>query len=105
MSAVFKHIREQARQSVVASIKELGDNATEDEIEKRAREIMKTKSGSLFRQSSPVYHDGTWSSEEIKRMAQGRFVDRNGKRYGLCRNCRTVIRVDKPLIGGLHFCE
>jgi len=52
-----------------------------------------------------VYHDGTWNAPELERMATGELLDRNGKRFGICSACRTVIRVDKPLFGGLHFCQ
>lgn len=52
-----------------------------------------------------VWTDGTWSKDELLRMARGEFIDRNGKRYGICRDCRKVIRVDKPLFGALHVCE
>ncbi len=51
-----------------------------------------------------VYHDGTWNGDELQRMANGELLDRNGKRYGICRGCRTVIRLDKPIFGSYHFC-
>jgi hypothetical protein len=51
-----------------------------------------------------IYHDGTWSEEELRQMAAGKFVDRNGKRYGICRGCRKVIRIDHPLFGSVHLC-
>lgn len=52
-----------------------------------------------------VYHDGTWNMSELKRLVAGELVDRNGRRYGMCQGCRTVIRVDKLLIGSLHICN
>lgn len=27
-----------------------------------------------------------------------------GKWYGRCANCGGVVRINKPIIGGLHFC-
>ena len=50
------------------------------------------------------YSDGTWTIHEIERMAAGELLDRNGKRFAICSKCRTVIRIDKPLFGNLHFC-
>ena len=46
-----------------------------------------------------------WSLSELRRMAAGEFIDRNGKRYAMCHNCRTIIRIDKPWIGSLHICS
>lgn len=54
---------------------------------------------------SGIYSDGSWSREELSRMFSGAFVDRNGKRYAMCQNCRQVVRVDKPLFGSTHFCS
>lgn len=52
-----------------------------------------------------IWHDGTWSRPELVKLSQGEFIDRNGKRFGMCNNCRTVIRVDKPLFGSIHICQ
>lgn len=52
-----------------------------------------------------IYHDGSFTRKEIQQMIQGKLLDRNGKRYGLCKNCKQIIRLDKPLFGGLHFCD
>lgn len=29
----------------------------------------------------------------------------NGKIYGLCANCKKIVRLDKPLFGDLHLCN
>ncbi len=55
--------------------------------------------------STMIYSDGTWSRDELMRLASGAFIDRNGKRYAMCHNCRTVIRVDKPIFGSIHVCQ
>lgn len=52
-----------------------------------------------------VYHDGTWNADELRRMVHGERIDRNGKRYGMCPDCRAIVRLDKPIIGSLHFCS
>ena len=28
----------------------------------------------------------------------------NGKLYTVCENCGSIIRLNKPIVGGLHFC-
>lgn len=52
-----------------------------------------------------IWHDGSWSRAELQRMADGEFIDRNGKRYAVCQDCGSVIRMDKPLLGSMHSCE
>lgn len=27
-----------------------------------------------------------------------------GRQFAICKDCRQVIRLDKPLIGSMHFC-
>jgi hypothetical protein len=51
-----------------------------------------------------IYHDGTWSVSELRRMELGVFIDRNGSRYAMCDDCKTVVRIDKPIIGSTHYC-
>lgn len=52
-----------------------------------------------------IIHDGSWNYDELKIMAKGERVDRNGKRYAICSECRKVVRIDKPIIGNLHLCN
>lgn len=52
-----------------------------------------------------IYSDGTWSREELKKMANGGFIDRNGHRYGMCQECHQVVCLDKTFFGSAHFCE
>ena len=52
-----------------------------------------------------VYHDGTWSTEELIAMSKGKFIDRNGKRYGMCHDCRRIIRIDRTVFGSMHICN
>ena len=54
---------------------------------------------------SSIHHDGTFNAEELAKLANGQFIDRNGKRYATCRDCRKVIRIDKPMLGSLHLCN
>ncbi len=59
--------------------------------------------GSAYRVK--IWHDGTWNNDELRRLAAGERIDRNGKRYGMCGGCRTVIRLDRPIFGSLHVCD
>lgn len=52
-----------------------------------------------------IYHDGSWTEEELIKLANKEPVDRNGKRYIVCWNCQTIVRIDKFLLGSLHICE
>ncbi len=52
-----------------------------------------------------IYHDGSWTIEELKKFLSGKFIDRNGKRYGMCQDCRKIIRLDKVIFGSIHVCE
>lgn len=52
-----------------------------------------------------IYHDGSWSNEELKKMAEDKFLDRNGKRYGMCRECHKVVCLTKTFFGSLHLCD
>ncbi len=52
-----------------------------------------------------IWHDGTWNTDELRRLAAGELLDRNCKRYGMCAGGRTVIRLDKPFFGSLHSCD
>lgn len=45
-------------------------------------------------------------SEEaaLKRPKPGDVWTSGGRMYGVCAECASIVRVDKPLIGGWHFC-
>ena len=38
------------------------------------------------------------------RLKPGQIVAVNGKIYGRCEDCEDIVRVDKWLIGSLHYC-
>jgi len=44
------------------------------------------------------------TEEEKQRLVQGKAISRGGKIYALCGACYTVIRLNKPLVGSIHFC-
>ena len=52
-----------------------------------------------------IYHDGTWTMEELGRLESGKLIDRNNKRYAMCHDCRKVIRIDKTFFGSIHVCD
>lgn len=37
-------------------------------------------------------------------LKPGQIVAVNGKLYGRCTDCKDLVRVDKWLIGSLHYC-
>lgn len=57
------------------------------------------------REKSIVFHDGSWSIPELNRMFEGYILNRGSGRYGICQKCLKVVRVNKPIIGGVHFCN
>jgi len=38
-------------------------------------------------------------------LRNGRVVIINGKLYIKCSVCNCIVRLDKPIFGGLHICE
>lgn len=42
---------------------------------------------------------------DIAQMRAGKIVEMNGRWYTVCQRCKKVVRVDKPLLGSLHFCS
>jgi len=38
-------------------------------------------------------------------MKPGEIKVINGKIYGMCSQCESIVRIDKPLIGSLHLCS
>jgi hypothetical protein len=45
------------------------------------------------------------SDEEKSKLANGEPIMRDGKIYAVCAKCSSVVRVDKPIFGGMHFCN
>lgn len=39
-----------------------------------------------------------------EKLRRGEIVAIDGKLYALCSDCGSVIRINKPLFGALHFC-
>ncbi len=39
-----------------------------------------------------------------QRLRRGEIVQVGGKLMAVCQSCGVLIRVDKPLLGSLHFC-
>ncbi len=46
------------------------------------------------------------ASESIyRRLHRGEIVElRDGKLYALCSDCGGMVRMNKPIVGSLHFC-
>jgi hypothetical protein len=40
-----------------------------------------------------------------QRLQQGEVVALGHKLYVLCRDCGSVVRINKPFVGSMHFCE
>lgn len=38
------------------------------------------------------------------RLQHGEWVEVGGKIYAMCGVCGDVIRVNKPIVGSMHFC-
>lgn len=51
-----------------------------------------------------IYAPTIFTGDELTALANGKIVDIGGKRYGMCRDCRKVVRLNKPLLGDLHLC-
>lgn len=45
------------------------------------------------------------SPDIAKRLRAGELVEVNGRVFGICRGCRKLVRLDKPIFGSLHFCD
>jgi hypothetical protein len=57
-----------------------------------------------YRSKLRVFYTGEWSDSALIWMVQGHKAVRNGKTYAFCKACRSIVRIDKPLIGSWHFC-
>ena len=42
---------------------------------------------------------------DTSKMKQGVIYLINGKQYAKCAGCNKVVRVDKFLLGSIHFCD
>jgi hypothetical protein len=38
------------------------------------------------------------------RLLRGEVVAVGTKLYAMCRECRSVVRINKPIIGDIHIC-
>lgn len=58
---------------------------------------------------APVYMSqglvALFSDDEIDRLMAGERVELGAAVYRVCGRCRRVVRLNKPVVGGLHFCE
>ena len=45
-----------------------------------------------------------FTKRELELLNSGEIIDINGNRYGLCRYCNKVVRLNKSLFGSLHVC-
>ena len=45
------------------------------------------------------------NSEKMLDLKEGRIVEVMNKHYVRCDGCDSIVRVDKPIFGDLHFCE
>lgn len=41
----------------------------------------------------------------ITHLGQPAWVDGKGRIYMICHGCRRLVRVNKPLIGSMHYCD
>lgn len=39
-----------------------------------------------------------------RRLIRGEIVPVGHRLYALCRDCHSLVRVNKPLLGGVHIC-
>lgn len=49
--------------------------------------------------------DGSWKKDELIALYLGHFINRNGKRFVMCKKCHNIVNLDKPLFGSFHFCQ
>lgn len=43
--------------------------------------------------------------EQLAQLAAGKPIWLGNKAFQICRGCRTVIQLNKPLFGSWHLCE
>lgn len=44
--------------------------------------------------------EGPW----IKDLRKGKLIVTNGKIYGWCEGCDSLVRVNKPILRSIHVC-
>ena len=42
---------------------------------------------------------------QVINIEPGQSFMSGGKVYAICPNCGKLVQLNKPLLGGLHFCE
>lgn len=47
---------------------------------------------------------GDWSRWQLERLADGDELVVGMRRYAACDVCDKIVRLNKPVLGGLHFC-
>ena len=51
------------------------------------------------------YHGEPLTPVEMDRLSRGERVVVAGAIYMMCHECRTVVKMNKFLIGSIHLCE
>lgn len=52
----------------------------------------------------PIWLLSSLSEKEQLALARGEVIMRGSLAFGLCGECRKVIRVNRPFFGGMHLC-
>lgn len=47
----------------------------------------------------------TLTETEKHQLLVGRPILRGSKVYAICDGCRSLVRVNKPMLGSLHLCK
>lgn len=52
---------------------------------------------------------GQVNSDKIRasidaRLLRGEIIAVGSKLFGLCRDCGSIVRIDKPVLGSFHLC-
>lgn len=55
--------------------------------------------------SSPAGREPRPEPTEWERLRRGEVVNIGGKLMVICQQCRSLIRIDKPIFGSLHVCQ
>ena len=46
-----------------------------------------------------------WTQAQLEHLADGGEVEVGKARYAACPDCCKVVRTNKPVLGGLHYCS
>ena len=49
--------------------------------------------------------DNNTHKSAFERMTKGEIVEMNNKLYGICSECGSLVRIDKPIFGSIHLCK